>query len=95
MSCGERYETKAESDMNTTINIKYIKEKQKSFSQKRLSPATWAKTLLLDETLALVALLHEVGETWHVLVDLGIPAVSIILLYIMIAVIYVLFIRTW
>ena len=44
-------------------------------TRKHHSPATRAKALLLDETLALVALLHEVGETWHVLVNLGIPAI--------------------
>ena len=44
--------------------------------QRRLefSPAAGAEALFLDEALAGVALLDEVSEPGHVLVDLGVPA---------------------
>ena len=37
------------------------------------SPSTRTEALLLDEALASVALLNEVSQPRHVLVDLGIP----------------------
>ena len=37
------------------------------------SPPTRTEALLLDEALASVALLNEVSQSCHILVDLGIP----------------------
>ena len=38
-----------------------------------MSPATRTEALLLDEAFARVALLNEVSQSGHILMDLGIP----------------------
>ena len=52
---------------NTNCTIRNTKHTEE------FSPPTRTEALLLDEAFACVALLNEVSQSGHILVDLGIP----------------------